>query len=173
MSKERPDFIKNYTELVEKEKSCYSMSDETFGIGAPVGKKLGLEKIGIHIETLLPGKRTSWPHAESLEEEFIYVISGTPQAWIDGHIYDLKEGDFVALPAGTGITHTIINNSDQNCLLLIGGDQTIAENKVFYPLHPERNQECKDQDMLWEDCPKHDFGDHDGMPDKLRLKKAS
>jgi uncharacterized cupin superfamily protein len=66
---------------------------------------------------LQSGRRTSWPHAESLEEEFAYVIEGHPQVWIDGHRHDLRPGDFVAFPAGTGITHTFLNNSDENALL--------------------------------------------------------
>jgi uncharacterized cupin superfamily protein len=29
----------------------------------------------------------------------VYVISGKPSAWIDGHIYELSEGDGVGFPA--------------------------------------------------------------------------
>ncbi len=58
--------------------------------------------------TLPPGARTSLPHAESLEEEFVYVISGTPHVWIDGFIYELAAGCAVGFPAGTGISHCLI-----------------------------------------------------------------
>ena len=168
----RPEFIKNYRELMDDDNASYPGSEELLSIGAPVGRALGLKKIGIHIETLLPGRRTSWPHAEKDEEEFAYVIEGCPQVWIDGNVYDLSPGDFVALPSGTGIAHTFINNSDSTALLLVGGEARKEENKVFYPLHPERNERMKKEDAFWENHPVHKLGSHDGLPDKLRNEKA-
>lgn len=161
---EKPPFIGNYKDFIEADNSHYTGSDELLSIGAPVGKKLGLEKIGVHIETLLPGRRTSWPHAERDEEEFAYVIEGNPHVWIDGNIYELKVGDFVAFPSGTGIAHTFLNNTKNVCLLLVGGEATKPLNKVFYPLHPERNNQCREKGMLWEDHPKRSLGPHDGTP---------
>ena len=164
----RPDFIKNYKELIEEDSSHYPGSDELLSIGSPVGRKLGLRNIGVHIETLLPGRRTSWPHAEKEEEEFAYVISGNPQAWIDGYTYDLEPGDFIAFPAGTGIAHTFINNSENVVVLLVGGDTNKPENKLFYPMHPARNEEIKEKDKLWQDYPEKQLGPHDGLPEKQR-----
>lgn len=163
----RPPFIKNFRDIMDEDTACYPGSSELLSQGAPVGRVLGLKKIGIHIETLHPGRRTSWPHAESSEEEFGYVIEGHPQAWIDGKIYDLSPGDFVAFPSGTGIAHTFINNTEEVVLLLVGGEATKTENKIFYPLHPERNEEMKKKGALWEDCPARELGNHNGLPDKL------
>jgi hypothetical protein len=69
--------------MLDPDDAAYPGSDEILSFGAPVGRKLGLKKLGVHIETLLPGRRTSWPHAESDEEEFAYVISGNPHVWIE------------------------------------------------------------------------------------------
>jgi uncharacterized cupin superfamily protein len=168
VKKVRPNFIANYKDLIDSEPSHYKGSTEALSLGSSVGKKLGLTKIGIHIETLAPGTRTSWPHAESLEEEFGHVIKGHPDVWIDGHLYNLVPGDFVAFPAGTGIAHTFINNSDEDCLLLVGGESTKAENKIFYPLNLERNLQMQTEGCFWENHPIHELGPHDGLPDKLR-----
>lgn len=164
----KPPFIGNYKDVQEQDDSHYLGSDELLSIGAPIGKKFGLKAIGIHIETLLPGRRTSWPHAESAEEEFAYVIEGHPHVWVDGETYELKPGDFVAFPAGTGIAHTFLNNTEKNCILLVGGEASKPENKIFYPLHPHRNQQCKDKGTLWTDYPQRPLGPHDGLPDKQR-----
>jgi len=161
---ERPSFIGNYKDLQEPDNSHYEGSTELVSVGAPIGKKLGLKAIGIHIETLPPGRRTSWPHAESAEEEFAYVIEGKPHVWVDGILYELKPGDFVAFPAGTGIAHTFLNNTEETCVLLVGGEANKAENKIFYPLHPERNDLCKVRGTFWEDHPKRELGPHDGIP---------
>jgi uncharacterized cupin superfamily protein len=169
-TEKRPSFIANYKDLLDEDNACYPGSDELLSIGAPVGKKLGLQKIGVHIETLTPGRRTSWPHAESAEEEFAYVIEGHPHVWIDGKIYQLNPGDFVAFPAGTGIAHTFMNNTETNCLLLVGGERSKKENLIFYPLNKERNEELKKENLLWENHPLHELGDHDGLPDLLRKK---
>lgn len=165
---QKPPFIGNYKEFLDPDNSHYRGSEELLSIGSPIGRKLGLQKIGIHIETLPPGRRTSWPHAESSEEEFAFVIEGNPQAWVDGNVYDLKPGDFVAFPSGTGIAHTFINNTKANCILLVGGEANKPDNKIFYPLHPERNQQCHEKGSLWEECPKRSLGTHDGLPDVLR-----
>lgn len=171
MIKNRPGFIANYKELMEEDNGHYAGSDELLSIGAPVGKKLGLTKMGVHIETIPPGRRTSWPHAESLEEEFAYVIKGHSDVWIDGDLHQLEPGDFVAFPAGTGIAHTFINNSHEDCLLLIGGESSKAENKIFYPLNLKRNLEMQEKGSFWENHPIHQMGPHDGIPDAQRINK--
>lgn len=166
----RPDFIGNYRDLMDEDNATYPGSTELLTRGAPVGRLLGLKKIGIHIETLYPGRRTSWPHAESTEEEFVYVIEGNPDVWIDGNLHALGPGDFVAFPAGTGISHTFLNNTEKNCLMVIGGLTHQADNKVIYPLHPLRNEEMKKKGVYWDDCPKRELGPHDGLPDKQRQR---
>lgn len=162
----RPPFIKHYSELQGPDDSRYPGSDELHSIGAPFGKAFGLKRLGIHHELLPPGRRTSWPHAESDEEEFVYVLEGTPDAWIDGHLHRLEPGDGVGFPAGTGITHTFLNNTAEPVRLLVVGEATKPTNRVFYPLHRGRDDELGE--ALWRDPPAHELGPHDGLPDKLR-----
>lgn len=76
----RPDCIRHWREVEGADDSTYPGSDELFSIGAPLARKLGLGRLGIHHERLPPGRRTSYPHAESDEEEFIYVLEGYPEA---------------------------------------------------------------------------------------------
>lgn len=163
----RPIFIGHWSDFFSAEEWSYPGSTEKMGKSSPIGKKLGLEKIGIHYELLEPGRRTSWPHAEKDEEEFVYVIEGNPDVWIDGVLYPLSPGDFVAFPSGTGIAHTFINNTGITCKLLAGGEASRPGNKIHYPLHPKRNEEMKAQDRWWEDAPSTELGLHDGLPYKI------
>src|SRR5512144_2991731 len=107
----RPDFIGHWTEIERREPIRYPGDAEPMGLEASVGEKLGLTRIGIHHMRVPPGRRISYPHAESAEEEFVFVIEGPPDAWIDGELYPLVPGDSVAFPAGTGVCHTFLNNS--------------------------------------------------------------
>lgn len=167
----RPEFIKHYSEIQEgPESSYYRGTKEFLSIGSPFAKKFGLTRLGIHHELLPPGRRTSWPHAESAEEEFVYVIDGNPDAWINGDIHRLNPGDAVGFPSGTGISHAFINNTDTDVRLLVVGEASKKENKIYYPLSPSRREQCKD--TWWNDIPKHNHGPHDGLPDKLRGTEA-
>lgn len=172
LGQSRHECIKHFSEIQEPDNSYYksSGSTELLSIGSPFAKKLGLKKLGIHHELLPPGRRTSWPHAESNEEEFAYVIEGTPDVWIDGNLYPLQPGDGVGFPVPTGIAHTFINNTSEPVRLLVVGEPTKEDNKCVYPLHPKRNEEIQKNNFLWEDAPPRKLGSHDGLPDALRGK---
>jgi uncharacterized cupin superfamily protein len=157
---DRPEFIRHWRDLEGADDSHYQCDTELMTIGAPLGRALGLTKIGIHHERLLPGRRTSYPHAESAEEEFVYVLEGTPDAWIDGHLHRLAPGDAVAFPAGTGICHTFLNNTADEVRLLVVGEATKAENRIRYPLNEAYEATRTDR---WADAPARPLGPHDGI----------
>jgi uncharacterized cupin superfamily protein len=162
----RPPFIVS-TSAVPEEPGQYPNSTELLSFGRRLGRAAGLERLGINLERLPPGHRTSWPHAEGDEEEFVYVLSGEVDAWVDGRIHRMRAGDFAAFAAGTGISHTFINNSQEEVLLLVGGERSKPGNRIFYPHHPHRQNELKPGEW-WADAPKHEMGPHDGLPDQLR-----
>ena len=165
---DRPDCIAHYTDIERPDKDHYKDDDELLGIGAPFGRHFGLKKLGIHHVRLLPGRRSSYPHAESAEEEFAYVIEGTPDVWLDGHLHRLKPGDGVGFPSGTGISHAFLNNTEEVVHLLVVGEASKPENRIHYPRNPEQKAKRKD---WWDDAPQRPLGDHDGLPDKVRAGK--
>lgn len=156
----RPPFIANYLDLLKPfEREPPGMQ----GAGARFGQHFGLNRIGINLEVLPPGNRSSHPHAEKLEEEFVYVVSGTPDVWIDGELHQLAPGDGVGFPAGTGIAHSFLNNSDADVHLLIVGEHNVAGNQLYYPLNPERMKVFRRRDRAWDDVPERALGPHDGI----------
>jgi uncharacterized cupin superfamily protein len=168
-SNERPPFITHWRNIERPDEPHYSGRDERMSVGAPFGRAFSLSKLGIHHERLPAGRRTSLPHAESAEEEFVFVIEGSPDVWIDGHLHRLAPGDGVGFPAGTGIAHTFINNTKEEVRLLVVGERHKPENRIHYPLNPERKGLIDD---WWDDWPKRPLGPHDGLPDRIR-KNAS
>lgn len=162
----RPPFIVSTSELPEVS-HVYPHSEQAMGPARSVGSVAGLVRIGINLQRLPPGQRSSWPHAESDEEEFVYVIEGAVDAWVDGELPRMLAGDFAAFPAGTGICHCFINNSTREALLLVGGEAAKPGNRIFYPLNPSRRADLKPTDWF-HDAPSRNLGSHDGLPDQLR-----
>ena len=160
----RPPFILSSASVPEK-LGQYPNSEEPLAYGRAIGKAAGLLKIGLHLERLPPGHRLSWPHAEEKEEEFVYVLEGTVDAWIDGALHAMAAGDLAAFPAGTGVCHTFINNSVNDVLLLAGGECTRSDNRIFYPLHQERHGDMP-WSHWWSTIPLREQGPHDGKPTK-------
>ena len=164
----RPSFIRSASEVPERT-HVYPQSIEEMGPVRRLGKEAGLQRIGINIQRLPPGHRSSWPHAEENEEEFVYVISGEVQAWVDGTVYPMVAGDLAAFPAGTGISHCFINNGTQEVVLLVGGEAPKKGSRIFYPLNPSRRADMESSNW-WHDAPANTLGPHDGLPDALRSK---
>jgi uncharacterized cupin superfamily protein len=135
-----------------------------------LGKEAGLQRMGINIQRLPPGSRASWPHAEENEEEFVYVIEGAVDAWIDGHVHTMQAGDLAAFPVGTGISHCFINNSDRDVVLLVGGEAPRPGSRIYYPLHPSRRLDLAPSSW-WDDVPQQEMGAHDGLPSQVGLKR--
>ncbi len=150
----------------KRDDSHYPNDDELMAVWSHLSVALGLTRIGVGHDLLMPGRRTSWPHAEFDEEEFVYVVEGEPDAWIDGHLHRLKPGDGVGFPDRTGIAHCFINNTDKPVRLITVGEASRRRSKCVYPLHPKRNKEIGND--LWKDAPRHELGPHDGMSDLRR-----
>ena len=158
--------VAHYSAIEEKPQWSYPGSDEKFAHGAAFSNYFGLMRLGVHHECLTPGRRTSWPHAEADEEEFVYVIEGTPDLWLDGEIRRLKPGDGVGFPSGTGLAHVFINNTESDVRLLVICEASRQRSRVDYPMHPKRNAEIGERH--WKGKPQRVMGPHDGKPDKPR-----
>jgi uncharacterized cupin superfamily protein len=168
----QPAVVAHWKDILDPDKNNnYPGSEEKHANAASFGRRARFSRLGIHLDRLKPGRRTSWPHAERDEEEFVYVVSGHVDAWIDGHIHSMGEGDLAGFPARTAITHTIINNSDVDAILLVGAEAAKARNQYFYPYHPKQNKAVGE--AYWHDHPKPKLGPHDGLPDALRKKHAA
>lgn len=162
----RPPFIVSSGDLPEQT-HVYPQSVERMGPLRSAGRAAGLVRIGVNLQRLPPGTRSSWPHAEEDEEEFVYVIEGEVDAWIDGDLHRMVAGDLAAFPAGTGICHCFINNTGREALLFVGGEAAKPGNRIVYPLNPTRRADMQASEW-WDDAPVRPLGPHDGLPDSLR-----
>jgi uncharacterized cupin superfamily protein len=76
--------------------------------------------------------------------------------------------DFVGFVAGTGITHTIINNGGSDVLMLVGSEGSRLHGQFWYPYQPSQNKAVGE--LYWVDHPVPKLGPHDGLPNALRAR---
>ena len=162
----KPDFVAQWRDILNRKANRYPKSDEDQTLDARFDNHARFSRIGMRAQLLKPGRRTSWPHAERDEDEFIYVVSGRVDAWNDGHVTPMGSGGFIGWRNGTGITHVIINNSAEDAVLIVGGERSRMVNKFWYTFHPKYNKEIGAG--YWADHPMPKRGPHDGLPDALR-----
>jgi uncharacterized cupin superfamily protein len=138
-------------------------------INSDFGRALGSERLAVHWTTLPPMQRSSVPHSESHEEEFAFIVSGHPHLWVDGYLYQLEPGCAVGFKSGTGIAHSIINNTNENVEMIVLGERSKQENKYIYTLNPELKAEHNAN--WWDGAPQRSLGPHDGNVGNLSHQK--
>jgi uncharacterized cupin superfamily protein len=84
----------------------------------PLGSALGLTRIGINLTTLPPGKESSMRHWHTLEEEFVYVVSGEVVLVTDAGEQTLVAGMCAGFTAGSGDGHQLVNRGSQPAVYL-------------------------------------------------------
>ena len=132
------------------------------GRNSNISKYFGLKRVAAQYFKIPSGYRSSEPHAESLEEEFVYIISGQIDLWLNGKIKKMSKGDCIGFPAGTGVGHCFINNYNEPCEIFVSGDRTKETNQYHFHLDPGLESECGDK--WWKEMPKQVLGGHDGWP---------
>jgi len=96
-----------------------------------LGVPVGLERIGIHLVRLEPGRDSTQHHYHDADEEFIYVISGRGVAHIGDERFDVGPGDFMGFPAPSP-AHSLSNPHQEVLIYLVGGERN-AVDAVHYP----------------------------------------
>jgi len=87
---------------------------EKFGGGmAPIGHRLGAQKLGCNLTVVPPGKRAFPFHAHRVNEEMFFVIEGARVVRIGGETWPIRAGDVICCPPGGPETaHQIVNTGD-------------------------------------------------------------
>lgn len=111
-------------------------------MGERAKKKLGdacnLTQFGVNLVTLGPGGQSALRHWHTLEDEFVYVLSGEVTLISDAGEQILSAGMCAGYPAGRRDAHHFVNNSDQPAQYLEIGSRIPGDNG-FYP----------DDDLMW------------------------
>ena len=77
-----------------------------------LGDAFGLTDYGVNQVTLPPGTTSSQRHWHSAEDEFVYILAGSPTLVTDGGRTPLRPGMCAGFPAGSGDGHHLVNETD-------------------------------------------------------------
>ena len=97
-----------------------------------LGDPNGLTKFGVNLTEIAPNSISALRHWHSEEDEFIYIIEGTPMLVTDGGEQQLCAGMCACFPANSGDAHRLENRSDAVVRYLEIGNRSARED-VHYP----------------------------------------
>jgi len=97
-----------------------------------LGDPFGLTNFGVNLARLKPGSISAARHAHARQDEFVYVLEGTPTLVTNAGETSLAPGMCVGFKAGTGDAHHLVNRTDADVLYLEVGDRTPGD-AVTYP----------------------------------------
>ncbi|USJ02234.1 cupin domain-containing protein [Xanthomonas prunicola] len=97
-----------------------------------LGDVFGLRNFGVNLTTLEPGARSALRHGHSLQDEFVYIVSGAPTLITNAGEQLLQPGMCIGFRAGDGDAHCLINRSQAAVTYLEVGDRS-AGDCVTYP----------------------------------------
>jgi uncharacterized cupin superfamily protein len=89
----------------------------------PLGDLFGLKNFGVNLTTLAPGGESALLHRHTKQDEFIYILQGTPTLVTDSAEVQLSPGMCAGFPA-EGIAHQLVNRTDGDVVYLEIGDRT-------------------------------------------------
>ncbi|MEM1065651.1 MAG: cupin domain-containing protein [Pseudomonadota bacterium] len=98
-----------------------------------IADALGFTTLGVSMERLPPGSKSSLRHSHSGEDELVYVISGELVLVEEGETL-LRRGDVAAWKGGDNLAHCLENRGEEEAVLFVAGARGIAD-QVTYPDH--------------------------------------
>jgi uncharacterized cupin superfamily protein len=96
-----------------------------------LGEFFGLKNFGVNLTRLAPGGASSLRHAHTRQDEFVYVVEGTPTLVTNEGRRALAAGDCVGFRGGTGNAHHLLNETDAQVLYLEIGDRGAGDGVVY------------------------------------------
>jgi len=97
----------------------------------PLGDLFGLGNFGVNLTRLAPGAMSALRHAHSKQDEFVYVLQGTPTLFTDEGATRLEPGMCAGFKAGTGNGHHLVNETSEAVVYLEVGDRSAGDTGTY------------------------------------------
>ena len=97
-----------------------------------LGDHGGLKNFGVNLVTLPPGSASALRHFHTIQDEFIYIVSGHPTLTTDDGETPMRPGQCATFPADNGDGHMLRNDSDTDVVYIEVGDR-LPGDTAHYP----------------------------------------
>lgn len=94
--------------------------------GTPLARATGLARTGVNLYRVPPGHESFAYHSHHAEEEWLYILSGSAVAVVDGEEHEVGAGDFLGFPTPS-VAHLLCNRGDVELVYLAGGEHRAVE----------------------------------------------
>jgi len=102
--------------------------------GTQLGRSVGLKRTGVNFMRVPAGRESYVYHSHRYEEEWMYVLSGSGIAFIDGQEFAISGGDFIGFPTPS-VAHLLRNTGVEDLVYLAGGENREFEVAEFPTLN--------------------------------------
>jgi uncharacterized cupin superfamily protein len=117
----KPNLIRAADREGPEESFSHPWNPNSLVRGVTLSRLTGLERTGVSLVRISPGKESFVYHTHQFEEEWIYVLSGRGVADIDGAEHEVGPGDFMGFPTPS-VAHHMRNPFDVELVYLVGGE---------------------------------------------------
>jgi uncharacterized cupin superfamily protein len=104
-----------------EESQSHPLNPNSKIVGHYLSDVVGLQRLGVHLIRVPPGKESFVYHRHFGEEEFLFILSGRGIAEIDDQEQEVGPGDFLGFP--TGVAHHLRNPFAEELVYLSGGER--------------------------------------------------
>jgi uncharacterized cupin superfamily protein len=118
-------------DALEPERRQHQFNPNAVRLTRTLGTRVGMQRIGVHIVRLPPGRESTQFHYHDADEEFLYVLEGRGIAEIGDESYEIGRGDFMGFTAPSQ-PHTLKNPFDEDLVYLMAGERN-PNDVVHYP----------------------------------------
>lgn len=123
---DRPELLRAADSAAKMRMHSHPWNPNSEMHGVQLGRIAGLKRAGISLARIPPGKESFVYHSHAREEEWLYILSGTATAEIDGSDYPVGPGDFMGFPTPS-VAHHLRNTGDEDLVYLMGGENRDSE----------------------------------------------
>jgi uncharacterized cupin superfamily protein len=110
----------------------------------PLGDLFGLKNFGVNLTTLEPGGESALMHRHTTQDEFVFIVSGTPILRTDQGEVQLGPGMCAGFPA-KGLAHQLVNRSSEPVVYLEVGDRSPGDSGTY----PEDDLQAVYENGAW------------------------
>ena len=119
-----------------------------------LGDLFGLRQFGVNLTRLAPGAQSALRHAHTVQDEFVYILEGSPTLVTDAGRTPLSVGMCAGFKGGSGDAHHLVNETDAPVVYLEIGDRLPGD----FASYPDDDIEARSIDGRWA------FTHKDGKP---------